>query len=273
MIVESPTTRYTIGPKLASTTEYQIYLCEQEGSAQQYMFQIATDLANNGILDFSAYILGKLQDQAIDFEEEYTKIKDKPNKFLNYQLFFPAVVESFRSTEQGDRRVNVLEFKGVTKIGDLVPLYGLVNQDKLRVDVRTSIWILGKLLKTIAFAHDAGIAVTNLGLGNILIEPKMHRVVIFNWANAQVMDGGVDKTTAREEIRTAARNVIEVLGGTPDGEIPNDGSEVETKYINHLKHLAGDGESESILAHKQFYELVDSLWPRGFHVFTTLPRR
>ncbi len=272
MIIESPKARYEVGKLVAETELYRLYLCMQEDSDQQYLFQVANEQVNNGKLDKAAFILGKLQSSAIAVEEEYAKIKDKPNRYLNYQLGFPAVEESFKLTTQGNRRVNILKFNGVESIRDLVPLSTLVNKDRLRVDIRTSIWIMGKALKTLSFAHDSGLVINNLSLGNILIEPDQHYVIFFNWADAQLTRDRVTRSEAREEIIELAHTVIKILDGSVEDGIPNDGSEGEVAYCKHLIELATNGHSNAFNAHKEFYELVDSIWERGFHEFTALPR-
>lgn len=273
MIIESPKAQYQVGTKVAETEVYRLYLCMQAGSDQQYLFQIANEQASNGILDKTAFILGKLQSSAIAVEEEYAKIKDKPNRYLNYQLGFPTVEESFKLTTQGNRRVNILKFNGVKSLRDLVPLSTLVNKDRLRVDIRTSIWIMGKALKTLSFAHDSGLVINNLSLGNILIEPDQHYVIFFNWAEAWFTKEKVARSEARKEIIKLARTIIRILDGTVESGIPNDGSAGEVAYCKHLIELATNGHSNAFDAHKEFYELVDSIWERGFHEFTVLPRR
>ena len=272
-MIQSPTGGYVVGKLVAETDLYRLYLCEQEATGQQCLLQIAATLAENGALDRSAYLLARLLREAEAMEEEYAKVKEDPKKFLNYQLGFPELVASFVSAEQGGRRINILRFRGVEDVHSMVPLYNLVHRDRLRVDLRTSVWIMGKLLKILAFFHDAGVVVRDLAPGNVLIEPAQRYVVVFNSAKAELMSDGVPPSTVREEIKAAAQCVIETLGGTMEGGIPDDGSPQHEPYQEHLLQLAREGETNAATAHQRFYEQVDRLWPRGFYPFTTLPRR
>jgi hypothetical protein len=264
--------RYRVGKRVAETESYRIYLCQVDGEPAEYLLQVASTGANNASLDRAAYVLNRLLEEADSVEAEYTLVKGNPKHFLNYQLCFPELIDTFVSVDQGNRRVNILRFRGVEEVSDMVPLHNLVHRDKLRVDLKTSVWIMGKLLKILTFVHDAKISVGNLSLGNILIEPTHHYTVIFHWADAHVGSDGVSKSVIREEIKRSARSVIEVLGGNLERGIPDDGSEEFSLYSARLLELASFGESSAHSAHKAFYALVDELWPRGFHQFTTYPR-
>jgi hypothetical protein len=149
----------------------------------------------------------------------------------------------------------------------MVPLHNIVYRDEQRVDLRTSVWITGKLLKILTFVHDAGISIGDLSLGNVLIEPNQHYVVVFDWANARKHAGGVPHAVVWEEIRSVASTVIEVLGGTATDSEEEQGG----RYIAHLTNLASNGAWTAKEAHRMFYALADDLWPRQFYPFTTLP--
>ncbi len=258
---------------VAKTDSYRLYLCSLNGGVEKtHLLQIATEVAHNGDLDRAAYFLGVLGQHAENLEKEYACIKTDPNDMLNYQLCFPELVDSFVPEGQGDRRVNVLGFRSVDDVRQMVPLHNIVQRDHRRVDLRTSVWIMGKLLKILTFAHDAGMAVHDLSLGNILIEPERHYVVVFNWAAAEKHSEGVSGLMVREEIRGGAQSVIEVLGGSDTETIPNDGDEQYERYADHLLELAHNGNRNADSAHRAFYALVDELWPRGYHPFTSLLR-
>lgn len=264
---------YEVGKLVAETERYRLYLCRPGGETVDHLLQVASAVEHNGALDRAAYILEKLLREAGRLEDEYALVKSNPKHFVNYELCFPEIVDTFVPADQGGRRINILRFRGVSDVRTMVPLSNIVERDRLRVDMRTSIWIMGKLLKILTFVHSAGIAITNLTLGNILIEPEQHYVVIFNWADAQLMSDGVPQSTVREEIKRAACSVIEVLGGTPEGGIPDDEhGERHAPYEQHLLQLARNGASNAASAHQTFYALVDSLWARGFHKFTSHPR-
>ncbi|MFZ2049174.1 MAG: hypothetical protein WAV25_02690 [Minisyncoccia bacterium] len=263
---------YEVGQRVAETERYRLYLCRPEGESSDHLLQIAVEVEHNAALDRASYVLERLEEEARKIEEEFAKVKTEPNHFLNYQLCFPKVVGSFIPDDQGGRRVNILCFREVEDVGKVVPLQNLVETDKLRADLRSSAWIMGKLLKILIFLNDANVVAHDLSLGNVLIEPEQHYVIIFSWADAELKAGAVGRAITRSEIQAAARVVIEVLGGTLEGGIPGDGGQEHVQYQKFLFDLAHGSESNAALAHMSFYKLVDSLWPRGFYPFTTHSR-
>ena len=153
----------------------------------------------------------------------------------------------------------------------MIPLTNITLKNRLRVDTRTSVWMLGKLLKLLAFAHSQNIAVGLLGGNNILIEPHQHYILIFDWLNAEMYPGPIPTLTQRKEIVQVTTSILTVMGRTAKG-IPNDGDETLEPYIEYLLRLARGEERSAKSAHAHFYELADSLWKRGvFYPFTTKP--
>jgi hypothetical protein len=271
MIIEKGAMQYHVGDIAAETLTYRLYLCSLTGIGRTHLLQIATEVAHNGGLDRAAFLLDILAHHAEKLEEEYALVKKKPEYMLNYQLGFPEVVDSFVSSDQGGRRINILKFRAVEDASLMVPLSNIVR-DRRRVDIRTSAWIMGKLLKILTFTYDANIANGDVTLGNVLIEPDQHYVVPFNWAGAERYPDGVPEATIRDEIRSAAQCVLKVLGSEDGSDVPNDGSEQQARYIEHVTLLARNGERDAATAHREFYILVHELLPRGFYPFTLLPR-
>ncbi len=266
MLIKNNSQEYQVGKLVAKTQSYRLYLCSMPGAERTYLLQVAAEVAQNGDLDKAAYFLRSLLQNAEELEREFARLKTDPKEKLNYQLCFPELVDSFISDSQGGRRVNVLGFQNVPDVSTLVPLHNIIHKDHMRVDLKTSVWIMGKLLKILDFAHSAGISIGQLTPGNILIEPTNHYVVIFNWAKAHE---GVTRDLCREEIRTAAQSVVQVLGGIQEKSFRS--TEAAT-YQLYLLGLMRNGERSAKQAHEEFYELVDGLWPRGYHPFTVLPQ-
>jgi len=272
MTIRGPTNSYVKGELVAETDVYRLYLCQQEGTDRQCLLQVAKDVAQNSILTRFAYILERLISYAEELEAEYAKVKKDPKEMLNYRLNFPELVETFVFAEQGGRQINILAFREVDEISRMVPLTNITRKDHLRVDLRTSGWIMGKLLKLLKFAHSQGFTV-KLDGSNILIEPDEHYVLIFDWAGIEIFaDETVPDEVVREQISQAAEAVVAVLGADPvAGEFPNDGEPYFDQYTAHLMHLVREGESSADTAHREFYELIDGLWPREFYQFKTHP--
>ena len=256
---------------VAETSEYRLRLCTQLGSGRSCLLQVAISAANNGTLDRVAYILGRLAAKAAEVEELYAPQRKTPEQRLNYQIGFPEVLESFVLTDQGNRRINILGFANVDDVQQLVPLANIVRKDGLRVDLKTSAWILGKSLKLLAFAHDNGISIGGLDLSKILIEPTQHYVVLFDWSAARVNTEGVPLATARQEIMELTRGVVTLLGGDiARRAFPDDREEGRDTYLAHLLQLAAGSAPNAFEAHGAFYDLLRQVlvW-KGFHPFTT----
>ena len=271
MEVKNGASLYRVGKLVADNGKYRIYICTQGSADGQCLLQVATSAEHNGDLDRSAYILKELEGKSDRLEAEFAKVKPDPNLFLNHDLGFPKVVDSFTCVEQGNRRINILAFRCVEDVSRMVPLDTLTTKDHFRVDLRTSAWIMGKSLKLLTFAHGEGIAV-GMMMGNILIEPNEHYVVIFDWSEAKTAATGelpaVDK---RKDIAEAAQAVFAAIGGNlEDGSVP-DVDDTTQAYVDHLLLLTRGGTSDAEMAHCQFYELVDATWPREFYPFTTMP--
>lgn len=272
MILENGPHRYDIGDCVARMAAFRLYLCSVQGESEPgCLMQIATTVEQNGLLDRAAYMLHLLLEQAEQIELEYVAVRTDPKDKLHYDSCFPQALDSFVAPNQGGRRVNILGFRKITDVRSLVPLSNVIRRDHRRVDLRTSVWIMGRLLKLMTFVHGEGITIGNLKADNILIEPERHRVVVFDWSTARQHPDGVLSADVRADITQAAHAVIEVLGGSEGTGIPHDGTDACTPYSEHLMTLASQGARRTDVAHRAFYELVDGFWARGYYPFTTLP--
>ncbi|MFH1030530.1 MAG: hypothetical protein V1770_04695 [bacterium] len=269
MIIKSLNHQYKVGDFVGNANEYRLYLAIQEETEQKCLLQVATKTSDNGALDRAAYILRELKKHSDGLEEEYTKVKKNPDSFLNYDLGFPEIAGSFICQEQGGRRINILAFRSVESPRQMVPLNIITDTYGLRVDLRTTAWIMGKTLKMLDFAHSADISVNLMSSRNILVERDQHYVVIFDWSIAETHQGKIPREARQKDISESARAIIRTLGGdSKKGSIPNDGSNAYEKYTDYLFDLANGRESDAKRAHKNFYELVDSFWKKEFYPFT-----
>lgn len=273
MIVERQHHRYQVGDLAADAGDYRVYLCKQETTGRQCLLQIADQPAGNAALDRAAYFLRELESQAAEVEKEYEKVRTDPRSLLNYGLGFPELLDSFVSSEQGGRRINILAFRNIDDLKTVVPISKIIEVDRLRVDLRTSVWIMGKCLKLLAFAHSLGITVGKLDTGNILIEPDKHYVIIFDWSSASShLIQEVLTTESVGDIALAARSVLSLLGGDLEtGAVP-DSEEGFRRYCNYLFSLSRGSQHDATEAHRRFYEIADSLWERKYYHFTAMPR-
>lgn len=271
MLIQNNDRRYQLGDQVATADKYRLYLCKQDGSEQQYLLQIAIEANHNGTLDRTAFFLRELKAEANRLEEEYAQIKTEANHFLNYDLGFPELIDSFVCTEQGGRRINILAFRGITDVKRMVPISNIVSKDHRRVDLHTSAWIMGKALKLLAFAHGMNVAIGRMHGSNILIEPEEHYVVLFDWSDARSYPD-IPSDARRTDISQAAKAIITLVGGDiTTRRLPNDIPEELRPYTDMLFSLAGGSKYDAKVAHQLFYELIDRLWERKFYPFTTQP--
>lgn len=270
MKVKGKHDEYEVGELVAECDEYRLRKCVL--GDRELLFQIATDQKHNPTLARSAWALKRLAGASDDIEAEYKSIGGEGA--LNYDMGFPEVLESFVFAEQGSRQVNILGFRFVDKLGSVVPIVKLPKQS-LRVDLRTSAWILGKLLKTIMFAHDNRFEIGAVSCNNVLIQLDHHFVFVFDWSKVVLHDGPVPASIRRGEVKAAAQCAIKALGG--DLERARE-DEADLRYTKYVQLLATSGESDAGKAHQTFYEIVDglcedpdSVWKKGFYPSVTLP--
>ncbi len=268
-IIKGESPKEVHAQQVGYTNIWKLYLCIEISTNRQCLFQVAATKEQNNALSHAAYILKELKVYANELEEEYAHVKPNPDYTLNYDLQFPELVDSFLA--QDGRLVNILAFRNVEKVISMVPL-GKITAKNLRVDLRTSAWIMGKLLKLLDFVHTQNMSVNLVNGGNILIVPKEHYVLILDWTAVQIHDKGVPAEIQRQEIAQVAQAVIAVLGGDSEkGIFPDDEEEeVFSEYTDYLLQLTRGSESSADMAHEKFYEIVDLRW-KGFYPFTVKP--
>lgn len=269
MILASKNDRYEISRQVAEASTYRLYLCRQESSGRTCLLQIATEKNHNTAMDLTVFYLNRLKEQSDRLEAEFEKVKEAPHIFLNYALGFPELVDSWICNEQGSRRINILAFRGIEDIASVVPISNITEKDGLRVDLRTSAWIMGKVLKLLVFAHDLGISIGNLRTTDILIQPEEHYVILFNWTDAKSNEQ-VPSDLVKQDISQATQSIITILGGNFENrEFIDDGDPGFSRYTEFLLALADGKYTDAARAHKNFYELIDGIWERKFYPFTT----
>jgi hypothetical protein len=260
---------YEIGKLIAENTYFRLFSCKQRGTNKQCLLQIASERKHNGVMDRIALLLGEIRRQSDEIEIEYAKVKNDPKDQLNYYLGFTELVENFISTEQGNRTINILAFHNVEIVNNMVPIHYIIHKDQLRVDLRTSNWIMGKSLKLLVFLHSLDISINNLGIDNILIEPDQHYVVFFELSNAKMYNEELPKEQRREEISQLAQTIIHLIGGDHEKRsFPDDARRKFKEYTDFLLRLANGSHTDAETAQNEFYEIVDSLWKKEFYHFT-----
>lgn len=260
---------YEAGKLIGSTEKFKLYQCSF-GSNKTCILKIASLAEYNGILDREADLLQTLLVEVERITAECATL-ESDGKILDYQLLLPHLMDSFIDQNQDKRRINIIDLSHMADdLSQLVPLSLIISREHLRVDPRTSAWILGRLLKLLAFTHSQGVSLGFLNLDNILINREQHRVTIFDWSQAKINDAPLSKELATIEIAQVARETTLLLGGNPtDGQLPPDEQLIDDRYADHLRHLTSFKEGNAYEAHRKFYELIRALWPSGFYPYTT----
>ncbi len=263
--------RYLVHDLVGENERSRFYRATQEDQPdREFMLKIAKTPGENGALDREAYLLSLMADEAARRDARHPRRAE--GETYGYQIGFPTVAESFIAEDQGARSVLVLGFEASDKLGELAPLSLIRELERVRVDPKTSAWILGKLLKIIAFAHDLGIEVKKLSASNVLVVRKDHLVTVLDWASATLHNGPVSKSAVREDIAMATKEVIALLNGNPEtGELPASDQLVDESYSSILARLARGATSDARKAHTDFYRVVEANWKRGYHPWTTIP--
>jgi hypothetical protein len=262
---------YQQGAKVAVNNQFDIHLCTPADNPKKSCLLVTAREGKNPVVDRWAFILKELAQHAERLEEEYALTKTDPNSFLNYRLGFPTLVETFKSP--AGQQMMIVEFEH-SEPSAMVPIARMIQKDEFRVDLKSSVWMMGKLLKILAFAHDQGISVGPITTGKILIDPDQHYVNVFDWSAGQMSTPPLTDELKQQEIAQATNVIVDALGGdVTQRTIPNNEGEEGERYIAHLWTLVDALFRDANLAHERFYQLVEKLWGRTFHPFTTFTRK
>ena len=260
---------YEVLEKIGGSDRFNLYKCllpAAEGfSSKIGILKISVD-KNDGGLDKESLILRRLQSTArkIDLQRNL----DSPA--YNYGFFVPDIIDTFICADQDNRRINVIgfceEIKNTSQLTSLSE--DKFSEEKIRIDGKTSVWILGKLLKIIGFSHQNGVTNEMINGSNILIEKEKHGLILFDWTKAVVSDN-ISSEDTRREIVCAAQVITTVLGGDAQtGTLPDD---QEKWYQSLIQRLVRGEFDDAFVAHSVFYKTIFEHWPKTFYPFTTLP--
>jgi len=267
MLLSHGENQYSVAKIVAEAENYRLYICKDVKTDKSCLLQIAAEPEKNGGLDRAAFVLKELKQTSDSYEKDY--VKSFPDKKLNYDRLFPTVVDSFVSSEQRESRINILALKDINDINQLVPLSSLKAKDYLRISLETSAWIMGRLLKLISFIHPQGISFRQFDGSNIIIEPKEHFLIVFDWSHVLIHPNDIPLQNRYQDISNAAKAIFLAIGGdTNSGIYPYD---TDHEYPKFLWQLVCQNEGDALEAHTQFYELVHNLFGYEFRPSKFLP--
>ena len=269
-VIRSPTTSYTVVKPLGRTPTYNVYLVNDKADGGWCMLKVSAGTQGNGRLDREALVLKDIQ-----AEVERLRASEKSgvtDGALRYEKCFPRLRESFLFKEQGNRRVNVIDIVDTDAVHSLVPLEQWRTRERVRIDPKSSAWLMGRLLKVFTLTHPIGIRVGKIDGGNILVNPKKHRAIFFDWTEAHQYERYVPPVKVGEEIAQAATQVFLALGGNVStGLLPESDQLPDTRYAKLLTEFMSGSERDPDKAAKRFYTLIREMWNKEFHPFTTIP--
>lgn len=254
---------------VAQTEHYRLYICTDVASGTQYLLQVSTAPEYNGVLERAAFVLRTLAKAADSYQADYANNGGQGR--LNYERLFPRIIDAFISAEQGGRRISILAFTDVDGVEQMVPLSGIASRDHSRVGLSSSAWVMGRLLKLIGFVHDQRFSLNGLIGSNVLLDPRQHFAVVFDWSGARAYQSSNAVEDRRRDIADAAKVVFASIGGNAEtGDFPYDVGD-EGEYVDLLRMFSRGQEADPEEAHRQFYKLVNRLWERKFRPFQILP--
>jgi hypothetical protein len=165
----------------------------------------------------------------------------------------------------------------------LVPVSVLTKD--VRVDLKSVVWMLGKLLRGLAFVHDQGFTVGLLDATNVLVETDLHGVFVLDFSGASEEPSDAD---CLAEVFAAAKLAWEAAGGTDtkapllDPDIMN--QDQHDEFVEFLRSMM-DNPSRAQEERADLYAMADRIWPketgsddgvpftkRPFHPFCTYTR-
>lgn len=247
------------GEPIVVTDVWRLYPAKLPGG-QLGLMKIAAGTEWNSALDHEAEILLRLQRTAAENDAEAISQGKKPY-FQDAQI--PRVAEKI-VTDDG-RTVLFLAFhpEFFEQYDELQPMPLAIPDDK-RIDIQSAVWILGKTLRLLDFAHrENHILVGAIAPDNILIEPSRHGVFVFDWSQARANPNSAE---CNKEVAYAARMTWNLCGGYfPRKEPPLDidiaGSIQHTNFLVYLQGLML-GNTSAAEAHRKLYQLADEIWGR-----------
>ena len=272
-VVSPNGSKYYVLQKMGGASCYSVYGCvvpSDDGTKKAVsLFKIAASPDKNKLLETEALVLTRLRDSAGEIDQK----RPEGSPPFNYGYFFPGLVESFVSETQGGRRINILSFPDpIDSAIQLTQLSSLISKERLYVDPRTSVWILGKTLKILGLAHNMNISNGRVDGSNLLVERDRHGVIIFDWTFSQIFGTQIPFGIRRLEVVQVAQMAVKAMGGDPQTGISlPDG--VDGRYSAIVNQLITGEFSNADEAHRYFYQEVEKIWPKKYWPFTSIPIR
>ena len=244
---------YEVGVKIGESSKFRIYLGEDP--QHQVILKVAKTFNDGDVLSEEAThlrLIWTIIGQIADYQTEQLQ------ENAHYDWLFAKLENSFMEPSQQDRRINVLSAVD-TKLSQLTPLPKLRHDTE--IDVRTSVWLLGRFLKLYGFYEILSYADDNpitdylkFSPADFLIGPEHHRLILYNYS------GKIRDTTANSLVKLITKFIYDWIGFDID--------ERSQRYRELLENYISIGRTSFEEAHGEFYDLVQELWGIKYHPFT-----
>lgn len=247
------------GAALVETPEWRLWAAElPEPKGQFGLLMIATDPKFNEVLEWQSFTLSILQDVADELNASAKLAEFAPNYGANFARVLASI-------DADGRKALILSYHpSILAYNDLKPLT-LIPAGK-RIDLKSSVWILGKFLKMLAFMNQCDFALGKVTLDNLFItmdNVDIHGVFALDFTFVEE-NPSVD--TMKAEIASLAKIVWSITGGTDTSEPPFDADimtiEQHAEFVAFLKRLADGNASDADTEMTALYELNDRIWPK-----------
>jgi len=262
---------------LLTTANYHLYVAKLP-SGQLGFMKISANVDCNSAIDHEYQTLQYLHQKALENDNLAIKAGQK-NPF--YEAFFPNPLEII-DIPDGRKAIFIGFDPSIQEYKQLSPLSVILRNR--RVDLQTTMWILGKLIKLLVFVHEEGYANLFVDPSNVLIEPNLHAVFVLDWSYSRG-DQKFCSSDIHTDLQAAAKLAWLISGGTNDSPPPHDsdilsqkGHDEFVEFIHDL-NLAYNARSCWSLLYQEPHGLAHRLWPkeelpngknkRVFHPFRT----
>lgn len=201
------------------------------------------------------------------------------NSSVRFDEFFPVVIERLVLQDQWGKLMNrqaaILEVRQA--YSQLMPL-SLIVKKGYRVDLKTSAWIMSKMLKLILFYR-----CHRLSVDGFLINPVGHDLVYLDWSKSW-RSNLAEVDALWSNVQRAAQIALQLLDARRDTsgreiryDYPYPIEPDEEEYLKVLNQMAtlGDEFCWSIRLvydiHRIFCGAVEKTWGMSFYPFMTYP--
>ncbi len=260
---------------LLDTGKVTYYVCTSSATVNYYFLMIANTVMDNTVVEDLVATLEKLQNLVAHHNYLYRdsgRVLPKPEG-LGFDHLFPLVVDHFICGEQGNRAVLILDFSFTDLSYAIVA--SQLPEENVRVDLRTSCWILARLLKLTGFLNLNQLTMP-IGLESILLERATHRLMWLDWTSLAEHEDNLDAATRRLGLKQVATAIFSLLGASFNGQewqyqffsTNDEQREQEENYFRLLTELMNGKFDNAVAAHQVLNKVFYEIWPTEFYPFT-----